>query len=433
MHQTPFRTAVVGTLLGVSFLAGVDRVLQGPAPAAATPQAEARARYAAAAASPAKAVAARWKAPEDPRTVGMDAAALGSAVRALEAQVEREGFPGAALAVGRGAELALEAGVGRIRWDGDRVSPDSSLYDIASLTKVVATTTAAMLLVEDGRLELDAPVSRYLPEWRSASRTGENSGGRKDEVTIRHLLTHTSGLPAGAGTWGTEEEARARLIATPLRAAPGERVEYSDVGFVVLYAALERAAGRPIPELLEARVFGPLGMESTTFDPALDCRGCAPTAWTGTAEIVGRVHDPIAAKLGGENAGNAGLFSTASDLGRFAAMLASGGELNGVRVLAEETVKKFTTRQPDAATRALGWDTRDERGIGAAGLAMSAGSFGHTGFTGTSLWVDPERKTWTVLLTNRTYAPRATVAIQKVRRTVHEDVVQAADAVVMGD
>jgi CubicO group peptidase (beta-lactamase class C family) len=424
MHQTPFRTAVVGTLLGVSFLAGVDRVLQGPAPAAATPQTTAPARYAPAAASAAKAVAVRWKAPEDPRTVGMDAGALSDAVRSLEAQVEREGFPGAALAVGRGAEMALETGVGRIRWDGDAVSPDSSLYDIASLTKVVATTTAAMLLVEDGKVELDAPVSRYLPEF---------AGGRKDEVTVRHLLTHTSGLPAGAGTWGTQEEARARLIATLLRAAPGARVEYSDVGFVVLYAALERAAGQAIPELLEARVFRPLGMESTTFDPALDCRGCAPTAWTGTAEIVGRVHDPTAAKLGGENAGNAGLFSTASDLGRFAAMLANGGELKGVRVLEEETVKKFTTRQPDAATRALGWDTRDERGIGAAGLAMSAGSFGHTGFTGTSLWVDPERKTWTVLLTNRTYAPRATVAIQKVRRTVHEDVVQAADAVVMGD
>ena len=426
MHQTPFRTAVAGTLLGVSFLAGVDRVLQGPAPVSATPsaQAEARARYAPAAASPAKAVATRWKAPEDTRTVGMDAGALHDAVRSLETQVEREGFPGAALVVGRGAELALEAGVGRIRWDGDRVSPDSSLYDIASLTKVVGTTTAAMLLVEDGRLELDAPVSRYLPEF---------SGGGKDEVTIRHLLTHTSGLPAGAGTWGTQEEARARLIATPLKSAPGERVEYSDVGFVVLYAALERAADRPLPELLRDRVFGPLGMESTTFRPGLDCRVCAPTAWTGTAEIVGRVHDPIAAKLGGENAGNAGLFTTARDLGRFAAMLASGGELDGVRVLEEATVEQFTTRQPDAGTRALGWDTRDERGIGAAGLAMSAGSFGHTGFTGTSLWVDPERKTWAVLLTNRTYAPRAAVAIQKVRRTVHEDVVQAADAVALGD
>ncbi|MEW5929276.1 MAG: serine hydrolase domain-containing protein [Gemmatimonadota bacterium] len=424
MRNNTLRTAFVGTLLTASAFAGVDRVLQGPAPAAATPQVAGAAGYAPAAASAARAVAARWKAPEDPRTVGMDRARLADAVRSLEAQVEREGFPGAALAVGRGAELALEAGVGRIRWDGDPVRPDSATYDIASLTKVVGTTTAAMLLVEDGRLELDAPVSRYLPEF---------SGGRKDEVTVRHLLTHTSGLPAGAATWGAPEAARTRLIRTPLQAKPGARVEYSDVGFVALWAAAEAAADRPLSELLRDRVFAPLGMESTTFRPALDCRTCAPTAWTGTAEIVGRVHDPTARKLGAESAGNAGLFSTARDLGRFAAMLANGGELDGVRVLREETVREFTTRQPGASTRALGWDTRDERGIGAAGLAMSAGSFGHTGFTGTSLWVDPERKTWTVLLTNRTYAPRATVAIQKVRRTVHEDVVQAADAVVMGD
>ena len=354
----------------------------------------------------------------------MDASQLADAVARLGAEVEGGGSPGAAPAVGRGGGLALEKGVGRIRWDGDAVDPDSTVYDIASLTKVVGTTTAVMLLVEDGRMELDAPVSRYLPEF---------SGGKKDAVTIRHLLTHTSGLPAGAGTWGTQAEARARLIATPLRASPGERVEYSDVGFVVLYAAAERAAGEPIPQLLERRVFGPLDMESTTFRPALDCRSCAPTAWTGTAEIVGRVHDPTARKLGGENAGNAGLFSTARDLGRFAAILANGGELDGVRELEAETVERFTARQPDAGTRALGWDTRDERGVGAAGLAMSEDAFGHTGFTGTSLWVDPEREAWTVLLTNRTYAPRATVAIQKVRRTVHEDVVQAADAVALAD
>jgi CubicO group peptidase (beta-lactamase class C family) len=423
MRRSTLRTAFAGTLLAAGALAGVERALQGPDPASATASGRAAAASSVAG-SPVSAATAKWKAPEDPSTVGMDAARLAEAVKTLAAQVEREGFPGAALAVGRGGGLALETGVGRIRWDGGAVNPDSTIYDIASLTKVVGTTTAVMLLAEDGKLDLDAPVSRYVPEF---------SGGAKDRVTVRHLLTHTAGLPAGAGTWGTQVEARARLIATPLKTAPGKRVEYSDVGFVVLYVVAERAAGEPIPQLLERRVFGPLGMESTTFRPALDCRSCAPTAWTGTAEIVGRVHDPTARKLGGENAGNAGLFSTARDLGRFAAMMASGGELDGVRVLKAETVERFTARQPGAGTRALGWDTRDERGVGAAGLAMSEGAFGHTGFTGTSLWVDPDRKTWTVLLTNRTYAPRTTVAIQKVRRTVHEDVVHAADAVVMAD
>ena len=426
MHSSPVRAALAGTLLAVSVLAGVDRALTpDAAPAAVSaPVAAPAGLVPAGTASEARAEAARWEAPADPRVVGMDAGPLASAVRSLEAQVERGSFPGAALAVGRGGELALEAGVGALRWGGEAVSPDSTLYDVASLTKVVATTTAAMLLVEDGRLELDAPVSRYLPEF---------SGGRRDDVRVRHLLTHTSGLPAGAGTWGAPEAARVRLIRTPLEAPPGARVEYSDVGFVVLWSAAEAAADRPLPRLLRERVFGPLGMESTTFRPGLDCRACAPTAWTGTAEIVGRVHDPIAARLGAVNAGNAGLFSTARDLGRFAAMLANGGELDGVRVLREATVREFTARQPGARTRALGWDTRDERGTGAAGLAMSAEAFGHTGFTGTSLWVDPERKTWTVLLTNRTYAPRAPVAIQKVRRTVHADVVHAADAAAMAD
>lgn len=424
MRRNTLRAAFAGTLLVASALAGVERVLHGPSRASATAPAPVATGYAPAAAAPAKAVAARWKAPEDPRTVGMDAARLAGAVKSLEAQVERDGFPGAALAVGRRGELALKAGVGRIRWEGDPVSPDSTVYDIASLTKVVATTTAVMLLVEDGRMELDAPVSRYLPEF---------SGGGRDRVTVRHLLTHTAGLPAGAATWGAPEAARVRLIRTPLKARPGARLEYSDVGFVVLWAAAEAAADRPLPVLLQERVFGPLGMESTTFRPGLACRTCAPTAWTGTAEIVGRVHDPTARKLGAESAGNAGLFSTAHDLGRFAAMLANGGELDGVRVLKPETVREFTKRQPGAGTRALGWDTRDERGVGAAGLAMSAAAFGHTGFTGTSLWVDPERRAWTVLLTNRTYSPRAPVAIQKVRRTVHADVVHAADAVALAD
>lgn len=426
MKRTRRQTAWLGALLAASALVGVERARQDASTPAAEPSVPLAVRVTALAAggTDAAAKAAAWAAPADPRTVGMDGAPLESAVKSLRAQVDRGAFPGAALAVGRRGGLAMEAGVGEVRWDGEEVEPDVTVYDVASLTKVVATTTAAMLLVEDGRLDLDAPVSHYLPEF---------SGGAKDRVLVRHLLTHTSGLPAGASAWGAPEEARARIIATPLRSRPGTRVVYSDVGFVVLYAAAERAAGEPLPELLRSRVFGPLGMTSTTFHPEPGCEACAPTARMAGGEIVGRVHDPIAARVGGENAGNAGLFSTARDLGRFAAMLANGGELDGVRVLEEETVREFTARQVGAGTRALGWDTRDERGTGAAGIAMSPEAFGHTGFTGTSLWVDPERGTWTVLLTNRTYEPRTPVAIQKVRRTVHEDVVQAADAVATAD
>ena len=265
-------------------------------------------------------------------------------------------------------------------------------------------------------MALDDPVSRYLPEF---------SGGAKRSVTVRHLLTHTSGLAAGMAVSGNTPEERLRqVIRAPLRARPGQRVIYSDLGPVVLWAAAERAATEPLEALLRSRVFEPLGMASTRFRPPLPCSACAPTAPT----IRGRVHDPIASRLGGVT-GNAGLFSTATDVGRFAAMLAGGGELGGVRVLREETVREFIRRQPGADTRALGWDTRNPRGRGAAGARSSPRAFGHTGFTGTSLWIDSERGTWTVLLTNRTYQPQGRNRIQALRRVVHDHVAEAADGV----
>lgn len=344
---------------------------------------------------------------------------LDAAEVAIRSEIHRGAFPGAALAIGRGSRLALLSGIGQVSWGGAVVEPERTVYDLASLTKVVATTTAAMLLVEDGRLELDAPVSRYLPEF---------SGGAKEGVTVRHLLTHTSGLPAWADLWARSPDAALReAIRTPLRRAPGARAEYSDVGFVVLFAAAEAAAGEPLPELLRRRVFDPLGMLATRFTPGEGCAECAPTLRRKDGrDVRGAVHDPIARHLDGV-AGNAGLFSTVEDLSRFAAMLAGGGELDGVRVLREATVGEFTRRQPGAGTRALGWDTPEGDGTGAAGERISPRAFGHTGYTGTSLWIDPDRNTWTVLLTNRTYAPKASNRIQSLRRRIHDRVAAAAD------
>ncbi len=352
--------------------------------------------------------------PVDPAQVGLDRAQLAEAEKAIRREVRRGAFPGAALVVGRVGQVATMRGIGSLDGSGARVVPASTLYDLASLTKVVATTTAVMLLVEDGRMELDAPVARYLPYF---------FGGAKNRVTVRHLLTHTSGLPARTRIRGSKPQERLRrVIATPLARSPGERVVYSDVGPVILWAAAERAAGEPLEGLLRRRIFGPLGMTSTRFRPELPCRACAPT----TRDIRGQVHDLIARKLGGV-AGNAGLFSTATDLGRFAAMLAGGGELGGVRVLKEETIRTFARRQPGTGTRALGWDTPNPQGYGAGGRRISPRAFGHTGFTGTSLWVDPDRGTWTVLLTNRTYRPRGRNRIQALRRTVHDRVSEAVD------
>jgi CubicO group peptidase (beta-lactamase class C family) len=353
-----------------------------------------------------------------PGDAGMTIGPLMEAEQQVRAEVDRGAFPGAALAVGRRSRVVVEEGIGRMGWDGeDAVDPDWTLYDLASLSKVVGTTTAAMLLVEDGRLRLDDPVSAYLPEF---------TGGGKERVSVRMLLTHSAGLPEGADVGGpSADDALVHALRVPLEYEPGTRSLYSDLSMVVLFAVAERAAGEPVYRLLDERIFGPLGMRSTTYVPGEECERCAATI-RGSFGYRGRVHDPIARQLGGFS-GNAGLFSTAHDLARFAAMLANGGELDGVRVLKEGTVREFTQRQPGVGTRALGWDTPSGGENGAAGARMSPRAFGHTGFTGTSLWVDPDRGTWVVLLSNRTYDPRGANRIQVLRRTVHDLVAQASD------
>lgn len=354
------------------------------------------------------------------RKASLKLSKLSAAEDAILAMVRAGSIPGGALAVGRQGQTVLEKGVGRVGWSSgaEKVDPDRTVYDLASLTKVVATTPAVMLLVQDGKMELDAPVSRYLPEF---------SGGAKDQVTVWHLLTHTSGLPAGVDlSAGSPEANWQQLFRTPLEHEPGEKAVYSDVGMNVLFAAAQRVAGEPLFSLLDRRVYGPLKMRSTTYLPGVGCPTCAPTLRVDDLPVRGLVHDPTARALGGV-AGNAGLFSTAHDVGRYAAMLANGGELDGVRIFSEETVKQFATRQENTGTRALGWDTPGPNGSGGFGTQASKESFGHTGFTGTSIWVDPHRHTWTVLLTNRTYEPKGPNQIQSLRRKVNDRVAIAAD------
>ena len=343
---------------------------------------------------------------------GLSATSLARAEEAVLDEIERGSFPGAALAVGRWDRVVLEEGLGRMGAGEFQVDPDRTVYDLASLTKVVGTTTAVMLLVEDGRMSLDDRVQEYLPEF---------SGIGKDRVTIRDLLTHTSGLPDWAEVGGsTPEESLLRILRMPLESSPGLRVEYSDLGFIVLYAAAERAAGEPLYRLLDRRVFTPLQMYSTTYAMGEGCGRCAGTSRAHGDRFRGWVHDPIARRLGGI-AGNAGLFSTVHDLARFSAMLANGGALQGVRVLRESTIRMVTQRQPGSGTRALGWDTPGAPGTGASGTRVSSRSFGHTGFTGTSIWIDPERGTWVVLLANRTYEDGPN-RMQALRRTLHDRV-----------
>jgi CubicO group peptidase (beta-lactamase class C family) len=221
------------------------------------------------------------------------------------------------------------------------------------------------------------------------------------------------------------EQALRYVLATPLRSSPGMRVEYSDLSPVILYAAAERAAGEPLYRLLDRRVFGPLKMRSTTYWPGEGCARCAPTSRVMGPAFRGHVHDPISRRLGGIS-GNAGLFSTVHDIGRFAAMMANGGELDGVRVLQAATVRAFTQRQPGTGTRALGWDTPLRPGATMFGERASYGSYGHTGYTGTSIWIDPDLGTWVVLLANRTYDTESNNRMQQLRRAVADRVVESA-------
>jgi serine-type D-Ala-D-Ala carboxypeptidase len=355
----------------------------------------------------------------DPDSAGMSARRLAQIDVIVKRGIKEGGYPGAAVVIGRGGGEVLASGFGHTDWaDGSPpVNPDSTIYDLASLTKVVATTSAIMALYDDGIIHLDDRVSHWIPSF---------SGGLKDSVTIRELLTHHSGLPAGRELWrhmGDPARARADVIRTPLvkGCPPGSCFIYSDLGADMLGFVAEAASGERLDEFTERRIFDPLGMTSTTFHVQREeLRYLAPT---GAPR--GRVHDSNAAALGGV-AGHAGLFSTASDLAVFAQMLLNGGEYEGVRIFDASTVKLFTTRA--RGTRALGWDTCDSANVGSTcGRYLSARAFGHTGFTGTSMWIDPDRAMFMILLTNRVDDPR----VRRPALAIHDIRADVADAAVL--
>ena len=336
-----------------------------------------------------------------PRAVGMSSERLAKIDHVVERGISAGGYPGASVVVGRRGASVWQKGFGKLSWEkgSSAVTAERTIYDLASLTKVVGTTTALMVLYDEGKIHLDDPVSQYIPAF---------SGGAKDRVTLRMLLEHRSGLPAGRDLWRSAHspaEARDQVISTPLGCEPGRCYEYSDLGADMLGFVVEAASGQHLDEFLEERVFGPLGMTDTHFHPADSLRSrIAPTevAPPRGYPLQGEVHDENAYALGGV-AGHAGLFSTAADLAVFAQMMLDGGEYGGVRIIADSTIAEFTKRA--AGTRALGWDTCG--GSGSCGQYLGADAYGHTGFTGTSLWIDPEREMFVVLLTNRVHEARA--------------------------
>jgi serine-type D-Ala-D-Ala carboxypeptidase len=337
-----------------------------------------------------------------PTSVGMSAERLAKIDHVIERGIKAGGYPGAAVVVGRRGNAVWEKGFGHLGWNpSDPQVTANTIYDLASLTKVVGTTTAVMLLFDEAKIQLDEPVKTYLPEF---------SGGNKDLVTVRMLLEHRSGLPAGRDLWrlaSSPADARRAVLETPLAFKPGRYEEYSDLGADVLAFMVERVSGESLDVFLSQRVFKPLGMTETTFRPSPLLRSqIAPTELNPPRgyPLRGEVHDENAYALGGV-AGHAGIFSTARDLSVFAQMMLNGGEFQGTRLIKESTVALFTRNTPARGSRALGWDTCS--GHGSCGKYLGDDAYGHTGFTGTSLWIDPEHEMFVILLTNRVHAPRA--------------------------
>jgi serine-type D-Ala-D-Ala carboxypeptidase len=340
----------------------------------------------------------------------------------LENAIAAKTFPACTLAITLRGELVAQKALGRFTYEtSPKVNVNAAtMFDLASLTKVVATTSMAMILYERGLLDLETPVTAIVPEFA-------HNDIQRREITLRMLLAHSSGLPAYEKLFQRVKSAGELLQAAfsaELMTVPGTRAEYSDIGFIILGVALERLTDESLDAFCRREIFGPLGMGQTTFNPALSLKNSIPpTADDRTFRhriIQGEVQDENASVLGGV-AGHAGLFSTAGDLALFAHAMLSGGH----SILRAPTIEVFSRREetPAGTSRALGWDTPSSPSQ--SGKYFSAHSFGHLGYTGTSLWIDAERQLSITLLTNRTWPDCQNQTIKQVRPAFHDAVVQA--------
>lgn len=324
----------------------------------------------------------------------------GEKLRAIEAAIEEtiadKKTPGGVFWLERG-DKAFQVAIGnRALEPEEEAATIDTIYDVASLTKVIATTTAIAVLHERGALDLDAPVVTYIPEF---------AANGKEAVTIQQLLTHTSGLRPGISLPSSYENAVERACAEALQNEPGKRFVYSDINFILLGEIVARVSGDSLDVFSKNEIFEPLRMNDTRFLPDTDqLSRIAPTQRTGGKMLRGVVHDPTARAMGGI-AGHAGLFSTAPDLARFARMLLNKGELDGVRLLKPETIALFTTVQtPETVQgrRGFGWDIETSYSS-PRGELFPIGSYGHTGWTGPSFWVDPFSETFWIFVNNRVH------------------------------
>jgi len=368
----------------------------------------------------------------------------------VEKAIADKAFPGATMAVGYRGKVSLHA-FGKLSYAADAPATKiDTMYDLASLTKVVATTTLVEKLVEGdfpSPLDLDAPIERYLPEWidgpqsegphkvvvRNLKELSQWQDNRqiawRHKVTVRHLMTHTSGLPPFKEYWRTstgKADTLRRIFAEPLEYEPGTKVEYSDLGIILMAEIIQRLTGEPLDKLAREYIFDPLGMKNTMYRPPQALwPEIAPTEVDNQLRhrlVQGEVHDENAFAIGGVS-GHAGVFSTSPDLAAFCQMLLNGGAYAHQRVLKRATIAEFTVPQSLAKNeRTLGWVVPTEGS--SSGHYFSAHSYGHTGFTGTTIWIDPDRQLFVVLLTNRVNPTRENQKIMEVRPAVHDAVMK---------
>jgi serine-type D-Ala-D-Ala carboxypeptidase len=352
----------------------------------------------------------------------------------LEQAVREHAFPGCAFAIlaagdAQPSEDAAYA-VGQFTYEPDaRPVESGTVFDLASLTKVLATTAAVMQLNDRRQLALDAPLAEWLPEFAATGLSDSKPDSRRSRVTLRMLLDHSSGLPDYVRLFESASDRLAMIgacLRQPLTADPGTRAEYSDIGFIILGYLIETITGERLDAYCRREIFAPLGMSTTRFCPGEAMRRSIPPTEDDRSfrhrVIQGEVHDENASVMGGI-AGHAGLFSNALDPLRLAVcMLANGATMSGSQLFSAQTVAQFAERaqQPSGTSRALGWDTPSVPS--SSGSLFSRRSIGHLGFTGTSLWIDLEAGIAVTLLTNRTWPDRSNQAIREVRPRFHDAV-----------
>ncbi len=338
--------------------------------------------------------------------------------------IENKAFPGAVVLIWKDGKTIYEKAFGNYTYDPESQRVNSqTIYDLASLTKVIATTTATMICYDRNLFSLDDKIVRYIPEF------GTNG---KENITIKNLLLHNSGLPAWKKFYGrnlSSDDVIKEIYLSELEYKTGKKTVYSDLGFVTLGKIIEKVTRKSLDVFCIDEIFTPLKMNSTFFNPIdSEKKLCAPTEtdnYWRMKPLQGEVHDETSAMLNGV-AGHAGLFSTASDISKLMSVLINKGKFEQKQFIKQSTVELFTKRYSIESTRALGWDTKSDSGS-SAGKYFSKSSFGHTGFTGTSVWADPERNLFVVFLTNRVYPTRENTKILKVRPQLHNTIIKCLE------